>query len=128
MDDLFWLVLGCAAGGMARHGLSGVLGRVAGSAFPWATLAVNASGALGIGIVAGAAAAGHPWFSGPGVWRALAVGFLGSYTTVSSFSLQTLALAQTGARGRAAGNVALSLGLCLPAAALGLLAGAALAA
>jgi CrcB protein len=122
MEDLFWLALGCAAGGMARHWLSGIPGRAAASVFPWATLAVNASGALGIGVLAGAAAAGHPWFSGPGAWRVLAVGFLGSYTTVSSFSLQTLVLAQTGARGRAAGNVVLSLGLCL-----GLVAGAALA-
>lgn len=128
MRDLFWLALGCAAGGMARHWLAGAVGRAAGGDFPWGTLAVNAGGALAIGVAVGLAAAGHPWFSDADVWRVAVIGFLGSYTTVSSFSLQTLALAQAGDRRRALGNVALSLGLCLPAAALGLLAGAGLAA
>jgi CrcB protein len=46
-------------------------------------------------------------------------GFLGCYTTVSSFSLQSLALAREGERGRAAGYVALSVGFCLGAIASG---------
>lgn len=50
-------------------------------------------------------------------------GFLGSYTTVSSFSLQTLALARDGEWTKAAGNVLLSLLLCLAAVAAGIFAG-----
>ena len=45
------------------------------------------------------------------------------YTTVSSFSLQTLALARDGEMARAVGNVALSLSLCLTAVACGFAAG-----
>lgn len=123
MEDLAWVMLGCALGGITRFWLSGVVGRHVGETFPWGTLAVNVSGAFAIGTVAAGAASGHGWFADLSVWRLTVVGFLGSYTTVSSFSLQTLALLRDGDTGRAAGNVVLSLGLCLPAAALGLLAG-----
>ena len=52
-------------------------------------------------------------------WLLLATGFLGSYTTVSSFALQTLALARGGENRSALGNIVLSVGLCLGAVALG---------
>jgi CrcB protein len=50
----------------------------------------------------------------------LVVGILGSYTTVSSFSLQTLTLLRSGEPGRAAANVAASVSLCPAAAAAAL--------
>lgn len=121
-----WVALGSALGGMARYWVSGMVGRRFGETFPWGTMVVNVSGAFVIGIVAALAASNLPWVSEVPGWRLIVVGFLGCYTTVSSFSLQTLALARDGDLRRAAGNVALSLGLCLPAAALGLAAGAAL--
>jgi fluoride exporter len=123
MEDLAWLMLGCALGGMTRFWLSGVVGRSIGETFPWGTMAVNVSGAFFIGIVAAAAASGHGWFAEAGMWRATVIGYLGSYTTVSSFSLQTLALVREGEAGRAIGNIVLSLGLCLPGAGLGFFAG-----
>jgi len=46
-------------------------------------------------------------------------GFLGCYTTVSSFSLQTLALARDGEGGRAIGYVAISVALSIGAVAVG---------
>ncbi len=124
MESLAWVVSGCALGGVARFWLSGVVGRRIGETFPWGTLAVNVSGAFAIGVIA--AAAGQGWFADPNAWRFAVTGFLGSYTTVSSFSLQTLALVREGSGRQAAGNVALSLGLCLPATALGLWVGAGL--
>jgi fluoride exporter len=54
------------------------------------------------------------------------VGFCGGYTTFSSFSLQTLALAQDGDWLRAGGNVAISVALCLAAVWLGHIAAASL--
>jgi CrcB protein len=128
MANIVLLLLGCALGGTARYWLSGVVGRKFGETFPWGTMTVNVSGALAVGVIAGAGAAGHGWLADAGLWRFAVVGFLGSYTTVSSFSLQTLALLRDGESRQAAGNVALSLGLSLAAAALGLLAGARLGA
>jgi CrcB protein len=126
MGAMLWVVLGSALGGMARYWLSGAVGRTVGETFPWGTMAVNVSGALAIGIVA-ALAAGGGWAAGEQGWPLVVIGLLGSYTTVSSFSLQTLALARDGEWRRAAANVALSVVLCLSAAAVGLLLGGALA-
>ena len=112
---------GSAAGGMARFLVSGVVARTAGEMFPWGTMVVNVSGAFAIGLIA-ALAEHHLVFVQPEAWALAVTGFLGSYTTVSSFSLQTLALARSGYRKRAAANVGLSLLLCLTAAALGMLA------
>lgn len=119
--ELIAVAVGSMLGGMARFGLSGFVGRRVGETFPWGTLAVNVSGALLIGVVA---AAGLGGFVGTRAWQFVVFGVLGSYTTVSSFSLQTLMLAQEGERRQAAANIALSLGGCLAAAGAGYFAGA----
>lgn len=119
MDGVIFVALGSALGGLGRFWLSGFVGRRVGERFPWGTMAVNVSGAFAIGLVAAAAASGHGVFATPGAWQFAVIGFLGGYTTVSSFSLQTLALAHAGEPMRAGGNILLSLVLCLGAVALG---------
>jgi CrcB protein len=109
-------------GGIARFWVSGLVARRIGERFPWGTLVVNTTGAIGIGILA----ALLPTFGAGGdgvlaLWLALAVGVLGSYTTVSSFSLQTLALIRESEWLRAFLNIAGSLGLCLAATTAGYL-------
>lgn len=121
---LAWVGLGSALGGVARFFVSGAVGRRIGETFPWGTLVVNVSGALAIGFVA-AHATIHSLFQIPATWNLAVVGFLGSYTTVSSFSLQTLALVRDGELLLATGNIVLSLVLCLSAVALGYAAGTA---
>ena len=114
-----WVLAGSALGGMARYWLSGLVARHFGETYPWGTLVVNVSGALAAGLLLGvtvAMAGAMPVF----VLQLLLLGFLGSYTTVSSFSLQTLQLARNRQWLPAAGNVFLSAGLCLAAAWLGL--------
>jgi CrcB protein len=120
-----WLpfLLACAAGGMLRFAVAGAVARRWGAAFPLGTLVVNLSGALAIGALAGLAGSGQGWLARPEAWLVAATGFLGSYTTVSSFSLQTLSLLQQGLARRALANVLLSLLGCLLVAALGLWAG-----
>jgi CrcB protein len=59
------------------------------------------------------------WFAAPNPWLFAVTGFLGCYTTVSSFSLQTLALARGGQSGRAVGYVVISVALSIGAVALG---------
>jgi fluoride exporter len=114
-----WVALGGAIGGPARFFISGFAARRFGETFPWGTLLVNATGAFAIGLVSSAAFA----LADP-IQLFVVTGVLGSYTTVSSFSLQTLALAREGQSRQAALNVALSLGLCLA----GVICGAALGA
>jgi len=110
--------LGGGLGGVARFWVSGVVARRFGETFPWGTLTVNATGAAAIGVLAAllSGAGGNIGAAGP-LWAALVSGVLGSYTTVSSFSLQTLALARNGEPLRAALNITGSLVLCLGAAA-----------
>jgi CrcB protein len=125
MRELAWLVVwvaaGSAFGGVARFFVSGLVARAVGETFPWGTMVVNVTGAFGIGVLA-ALAQRSGLFTAAAAWPLAVTGFLGSYTTVSSFSLQTLALVRDGEWLRAAGNVLLSLLLCLAAAALGLVA------
>jgi CrcB protein len=118
---LIWLAsvaLGSGLGGAARFFVSGFVARRIGETFPWGTMTVNVSGAFAIGIIA-AAASRHAVFDMPDTWQFAVVGVLGSYTTASSLSLQTLALARDGDYLRAGANMLLSLTLCLSAVALG---------
>jgi CrcB protein len=112
-------MLGSALGGVARYFISGLVAKRMGDTFPWGTLIINVSGAFVIGILAALSENNSSIFASEDPWLFAVTGFLGCYTTVSSFSLQTLALAQVGATGRASGYVALSVGLSLGAAALG---------
>ncbi|RME95609.1 MAG: fluoride efflux transporter CrcB [Alphaproteobacteria bacterium] len=119
MSFVLWVALGSALGGGCRFLVSGLVARRFGETFPWGTMAVNVTGAYGIGFLSVMAQSGGI-FDRPEAKLLVVTGFLGSYTTVSSFSLQTLALAQDGQFGRAAANVILSLGLCLGAVAAGI--------
>lgn len=115
---VMWVALGSAIGGPARYFVSGLVGRRVGETFPWGTMVVNISGAFLIGVAAGAATI-EGLLPMPAGWQLIVTGFLGAYTTVSSFSLQTMALARDGQVLKAGGNVALSLTSCLSAVALG---------
>jgi CrcB protein len=102
-------------GGISRFFISGFVGRRIGETFPWGTLVVNVSGALVIGALAGLDRSRGGAFAGEMFRDMAVVGFLGGYTTVSSFSLQTLNLALDGQGLQAALNTVLSAGLCVAA-------------
>jgi len=121
IDGVIWVSLGSVFGGMARFWLSGFVARRVGETFPWGTMIINVSGAFLI--VLAASAAGHGAFAAARPWQFAVTGFLGCYTTVSSFSLQTLSLARDGELKLAVWNLALSLSLCLLAVAAGFAAG-----
>ena len=101
------IALGGAAGAVARYALSGVV-QPSGSTFPWGTLTVNVVGAFALGFLMryllGSAIASAD------VRLALTIGFCGSFTTMSTFSYETVTLMQIGAYWRAAGYVAGSFG------------------
>ncbi|SEM78960.1 fluoride efflux transporter CrcB [Halomonas caseinilytica] len=108
LGPLDWLlvVLGGALGGMARLAVTELTALWWGRTFPWGTLVVNLGGTLGIGALA--ALVGWPEAGAVG-WTFLAVGVLGGFTTVSSFSLQTLTLFQEGRKNAALLNIMATL-------------------
>jgi CrcB protein len=119
IGGLISVIVGSALGGVSRYFLSGMVARRVGETFPWGTLVVNVSGAFVIGLFGGLATDNAALLGSPDLWLLAVTGFCGGYTTVSSFSLQTLALARDGERLRAATYVALSVVLCLLAVASG---------
>lgn len=119
MGNLISVVLGSILGGVARYFISGVIARRVGETFPWGTLFINVSGAFLIGIFGGLSEESSSLFALPDTWLFAVIGFLGCYTTVSSFSLQTLNLARDGEKNRAFGYVVISVVFCLAAAATG---------
>ncbi|MGQ0680807.1 fluoride efflux transporter CrcB [Bradyrhizobium sp.] len=119
LAGLICVVIGSIAGGTARYFVSGLVARRIGETFPWGTMTVNVSGAFLIGIFAALATKDASLLASPQPWLLAVTGFLGCYTTVSSFSLQTLNLLHDGEMRRAAGNVVSSVALCLLAVACG---------
>jgi len=119
MSGLVSLVLGSVLGGVARYFISGLVARRVGETFPWGTLFINVSGSFLIGIFGGMAQDDASVMASPDPWLFAVTGFLGCYTTVSSFSLQTLSLARDGQSGRALIYTVISVILCLAAAAAG---------
>jgi len=116
---VLWVALGGALGSVARYALSGIAVRWLGAAFPYGTLFVNVMGSFAIGLLAALVAAdGRPQL-GADARAFLLVGVLGGFTTFSSFSLETLNLARSGALAPALLNVAGSVVLCLAAVSLG---------
>ena len=104
------IFVGAGLGGVARYGLSIWMQTLAGAGFPWGTLVINVSGSLLLtlvyGLLEGSGAAPE--------WRAfLGIGFLGGYTTFSTFSYEAVRLLQDGewtrALAYALGSVLLSL-------------------
>jgi CrcB protein len=85
--------LGGAAGAAARYGL-GVVWPEDGSGFPWTTFAINLTGCLAIGLLLAALealTAPHPL-----IRPLLGTGFLGGFTTLSTYADQTRHLLATG--------------------------------
>lgn len=89
--------------------------------FPLGTFLVNVTGSFLLGLVGGLIASRA--VSQPDVWRlAIGVGFLGGYTTFSTFEYETHTLLEGGAWFVAAANVCLSVFLGLAAVRLGVVA------
>lgn len=112
-----YVALGGAAGAVARYGLSGWVYARFSDSFPWGTLVVNVLGSLLLGLALA-------WFEGsmlsPELKRALTVGFLGAFTTFSTFAYEAVALVQDGDWVRAGGYAFGSLLLGMAAVLAGL--------
>lgn len=103
------VAIGSAIGGVARFLISASLEQRVATSFPVATLLINITGSLLLGFLA-------TWTFerggvSPEVRALLTTGLCGGYTTFSTFSLETIALAEEGAMARAALYVAASVTL-----------------
>lgn len=115
-----YVVAGAVVGAPLRYFVSSRVAIWAGLGFPWGTLIVNVSGCLVIGLVLGLA-------EERGMSREtrllLVTGFLGAYTTFSSFGFETFQLLREGELGKAIAYVLASNLIGLLAVWLGWLAG-----
>ncbi len=93
--DYLWVGLGGFLGANARHALGiWIVGRL-GTSFPWHTLLINLTGSLAIGAILTLLT--ERLVADP-AWRLLlVVGFLGGYTTFSSYTFEGLTLLREGA-------------------------------
>ena len=115
-----YVALGAALGGVCRYLGMSLVSRWAGESFPWGTLLVNLLGSFLLGAILGADVLVADGGVGPTRLEAFAgVGFCGGLTTFSTFSLQNLSLLSKGERGKLAGNLVVTVGGCLLAAAGG---------
>jgi CrcB protein len=115
--DYLSVGVGGFLGANARYALGVWLGKQGGTAFPWATLLINVTGSLAIGLLLTILT--EKLVVDP-AWRLLlVVGFLGGYTTFSSYTFEALTLAAQGEWLPALGYVLGSNGIGLVAVYLG---------
>ncbi|MBM3853014.1 MAG: fluoride efflux transporter CrcB [Verrucomicrobia bacterium] len=119
MQLYFWIMTGGALGTGARFFVSGLVANSFGGAFPWGTLVVNVTGSFAIGFFGTLTGPEGRMFVGATPRQFFMTGICGGYTTFSSFSLQTLSLANDREWLQAGSNAVLSLVSCLGAVWLG---------
>ena len=124
MPTALAIVVAGAFGALARYGLDGWISRRAPTSFPWGTFAINVTGSFLLGlafVLMTERFRPDPWLR-----SAVTIGFLGAYTTFSTFSLETYRLIEDGAYGLAFANVVGSVAAGLTAVYAGVVLGRAL--
>jgi len=106
--------LGC----VARYMISGWVYNLAGRALPFGTLAVNVLGSLLLGLIMEGSL--RSTLLSPELRFGLTVGFMGGFTTFSTFSYETVRLLEDGSMLAAGTNVVLNMLICVLAAACGI--------
>ncbi len=121
-----WIAIGGALGSVGRFALSHLVAVQFGDTFPWGTLIINVTGSFAIGFFGTLTDPDGPYLVAPNFRSFFMIGICGGYTTFSSFSLQTLRLAQDGEWFGAGANIVGSNVGCLVAVWLGHICAAAL--
>ncbi|MFN7093961.1 MAG: fluoride efflux transporter CrcB [Burkholderiales bacterium] len=116
------IFLGGGIGCLLRYWISNSMYSLFGRNFPYATLIVNCSGSFLMGLLLSIILEHFPNHV-PYLRALLLIGFLGGYTTFSSFSIETLTLIETGEWLYALLNVNLNIILGISIAGLGTLLG-----
>ena len=125
MNKYFVVGLGGFLGSIARFWVGGYISDRMGTRFPYGTFVINVTGSFLIGLTVTLLAERMHWNPN---WRyLLPIGFIGAYTTFSTFEIETFSSLHDGAILIAFLNVALSVILGFIAVWLGVLAGRAMA-
>ena len=115
------VAVGGLIGSVARYLVAGWVQNLNGSEFPLGTLAVNVSGSFVLGLVMTLSL--ERGMISADTRILLGTGFCGGFTTMSTFSYETMALLQYSSPAAAVSNIGLSLATCLAAVWAGSLAG-----
>ena len=118
---LLWIAVAGAFGTLSRYGLAGLVQRFAGEGFPWGTFVVNAAGCFLFGLV-WMIADRHIHFPA-GARAALLIGFMGAFTTFSTYIFESAELVRAGQYIAAAGNLGGQLAISAIALILGTMLG-----
>lgn len=122
MSNALLIFFGAGLGGLCRYWVSNEVYGLLGQTFPYGTLLVNISGSFLMGLLFTLILERFSSIA-PHLRSFLLIGFLGGYTTFSSFSLETVTLFENGAWLSAVLNVLLSVGLCVSFTCLGIIGG-----
>jgi len=104
---------GGLVGSLGRYWLAGLVQRLAGTGFPSGTLTVNVLGSFIVGLIMVLSL--ERGLLDADARLLLAVGFCGGFTTMSTFSYETMALLRDGEVLTAFGNLAMTVTLCFAA-------------
>ena len=104
-NRLVLLALAGAAGALARYWMGGLVQRLCGSSFPWGTLTINVVGCLLFGFFW--SLADERMLISPQTRIVILTGFMGAFTTFSTFAFETAQMLSEAEWLRAIGNVAL---------------------
>lgn len=105
MVKILLLAGGGALGTLFRYTLSGLTYRAFDGIYPWGTLAVNLAGCLAVGFLWGFSEIEN---ISPNVRSFIFIGFLGGFTTFSTFALESFHLLRDGEIKFAVSNILLS--------------------
>jgi CrcB protein len=121
MNNLIAIAIGGSFGAVMRYLTSTNVHRLFGTDFPYGTLTVNVVGSLLMGFISILLL---ERLMVADFWRPIImIGFLGAFTTFSTFSMETFNLIEAGEMAKAFMNVAINIFLCLGATWLGIIAG-----
>jgi CrcB protein len=121
LKELGWLAMAGAAGTVSRYAIAGIVQKFSGAGFPWGTLVVNAVGCLLFGLIA-TLAEERLLISGQTRFIIL-TGFLGAFTTFSTFAFESGQLLRDAEWALAAANLVAQNVLGLACIFLGIMAG-----
>ena len=116
--QLVYIAIFGALGCLSRYFVSGWTYSLAGRGLPYGTLAVNVAGSFLLGLIMEGSL--RSTLLSPEVRMGITVGFLGGFTTFSTFSYETFRLLEEGSLWQAGANILLNVAVCLIFAGLGI--------